>query len=117
LSLPCRHLAARYNVQVVFWGMYWSYFLICLSEQLIFQQLGYLPQPLVELFDAMCSEEPSSRPLASTALQRVRQIQQDIARETLSSRVPFSPVQIKLLVAQAAELSAYITARKGNEML
>ena len=57
-------------------------FATCLTSQ----HLGHLSQSLMELFDVMRSEDPSSRPLASVALERVRQLV--VSQETLSSEVP-----------------------------
>jgi len=53
------------------------------------QHLGELSQPLVDLFNMMCSNDPMSRPLASVALERVRQLR--LSSQKLSSEVPGMP--------------------------
>ena len=62
----------------------------------------HLSQQLVDLFDAMCSEVPSSRPTASEALDCVRQLV--LSHDILMSAVPRPPpVRIKLPHNKAAE--------------
>ena len=53
------------------------------------QHLRYLSEPLVDLFDTMCSEDPSARPTASEALDCVRQLV--VPREILTSPVRQPP--------------------------
>jgi len=55
----------------------------------IFGHLNSLSPPLVELFDAMCSDDPLSRPLASELLERIRGL--DISQEMLMAKVPHRP--------------------------
>ena len=88
LPFSCRHMAVGDNVQVDFWGMY-QVLCIFLSPQLsTLQHLGHLSQSLVDLFDIMCSEVPSSRPSASEALDCVRGLK--LSHDILMSHVPQS---------------------------
>ena len=59
----------------------------------------------------MSAEQPGSRPLASAALRRVRQIQLSLSDEALVSRVPYSPFQMERLSADNAKTLAEIEAR------
>jgi hypothetical protein len=59
----------------------------------------------------MSAEQPGSRPLASVALRRVRQIQLGLSGDVLLSRVPYSPFQMKRLAADNAKFDAEIEAR------
>jgi len=53
------------------------------------QHLGSLSPLIVELFDAMCSDDPLSRPLACELLERIRGIRGwHISQETLVAKVP-----------------------------
>ena len=54
------------------------------------QHLRHLSQPLVDLFDIMCSEVPSSRPSASEALDCVRRLvfSHDILMSDVPRRAP-----------------------------
>jgi len=54
-----------------------------------FGHLGQLSQSLVDLFDIMCSEDPSCRPSASEALDCVRGLV--VPRDILMSHVPQGP--------------------------
>jgi serine/threonine protein kinase len=63
----------------------WFVFAIHLASQ----HLGHLSQSLMEVFDAMCSEDPDSRPVAYDALEHVRQIL--LSCQTLSREVPEPP--------------------------
>jgi hypothetical protein len=45
----------------------------------------------VDLFSDMVSKDPTSRPLASQALERVREIELNLSIETRRSRVPAIP--------------------------
>ena len=53
------------------------------------QHLGHFSQPLVDLFNSMCSEDPSSRPSASEALDCVRRLV--VSHDILMSDVPLPP--------------------------
>ncbi|THH19667.1 hypothetical protein EW146_g1547 [Bondarzewia mesenterica] len=74
-----------------------------------FGHLGHLSQSLVELFDMMCSEDPKSRPSASAALERVRQLEP--SRQTLLSEVPEVPDSEARIARLAAQLDAQIAMR------
>ena len=52
------------------------------------QHLGSLSPLIVELFDAMCSDDPLSQPLASELLERIRGLHLHISQETLVAKVP-----------------------------
>jgi hypothetical protein len=75
--------------------------------QTFHQHLGSLSPSLVELFDAMCSEDPLCRPSASEAFDRIRRL--DISQETLTAKVPTIPVDYERI---AAEHEAYLAAHK-----
>jgi hypothetical protein len=61
-----------------------------------FQHLRHLSEPLVDLFDIMCSEDPSSRPSASEALDCVRRLV--VSHDILMSDVSRpAPVAFKVL--------------------
>ena len=64
----------------------------------------------------MCSDDPNIRPLVSSALETLREVQRDVSPEALSSRVPYSPVQIERVAALGAELSAYIAERDAKKL-
>jgi hypothetical protein len=76
--------------------MFKSIFGVCMSTVVAFwsacyiaqfhQHLSSLSPSLVELFNAMCSDDPLSRPLASELLERIRGL--DISQETLMAEVP-----------------------------
>ena len=57
-----------------------------LSQLSSSQHLRHLSEPLVDLIDIMCSEDPSSRPSASEALDRVRRLV--LSHDILMSDVP-----------------------------
>src|SRR6202167_3918557 len=108
LSLPGRYLAAGDHVQDPFWGMCHVMLLVRLAKWHISQHLGNLSQLLVELFDSMSAEEPGSRPPASAALSRVREIQLGLPDEVLLSEVPYSPIKMRLVEEEIAKLNAEI---------
>jgi hypothetical protein len=85
--------------------------LVRLAKWHISQHLGNLSQPLVELFDSMSAEEPGSRPPASAALSRVREIQLGLPDEVLLSEVPYSPIKMRLVEEEIAKLNAEIETR------
>jgi len=64
--------------------------------KLTFEHLSDLSQPLIDLFDIMCSEVPSSRPSASEALDCVRRLV--LSHDVLMSDVPCGPDRISLSV-------------------
>ena len=73
--------------------MFKSIFGVCVKSCVFFhsqlstsQHLQHLSQPLVDLFDTMCSEVPSSRPSASEALDCVQRLV--LSRDILMSDVP-----------------------------
>ena len=73
--------------------MFKSIFGVCVRSHAFFslqlstsQQLGHLSQSLVDLFDIMCSDVPSSRPSASEALDCVRGLV--LSHDILMSHVP-----------------------------
>jgi len=68
---------------------------------LTFWHLFYLSQPLVDLFDIMCSEDPSSRPSASEALDCVRRLVH--SHDILMSEVHPGPVPLKFKALQRKE--------------
>ena len=119
LPFPCRCLAVRDNVQIIFWGNSRSYTLYDFFWTIIlflFLASGYLSQSLIELFNVMCSDDPNIRPLVSSALETLREVQRDVSPEALPSRVPYSPVQIERVAALGAELSAYIAERDAKKL-
>ena len=61
------------------------------------QHLRYLSEPLVDLFDTMCSEDPSARPTASEALDCVRQLV--VPREILTSPVR-QPPRVPIILSE-----------------
>jgi serine/threonine protein kinase len=66
------------------------------------QHLRHLSEPLVDLFDTMCSEDPSSRPSASEALECVRRLVH--SHDILMSDVPWpAPVPFKPLLRTSKE--------------
>jgi serine/threonine protein kinase len=69
-----------------------SALLVDLTKRSIYQQLGHFSEPLIALFKTMRSEDPSVRPSAASALERVRQISRELPYHTLSSAVPKKPV-------------------------
>jgi hypothetical protein len=69
-----------------------SALLVDFTKRSLSQQLGHLSEPLISLFQTMCSEDPSVRPSAASALERVRQISRELPYHTLSSTVPKKPV-------------------------
>jgi len=85
--------------------------LIHLSKLGICQDLGNLSQSPVELFNAMSAEQPGSRPVASVAVKRMRQIRLHLPSEALLSGVPYLPLQMKRLAADNAKHDAEIEAR------
>jgi hypothetical protein len=97
--------------------MFKAYFGVChimllnhFSEQCIFQHLGNLSQPLIELFDTMSAKQPGSHPLASAALRHVQQIQLALSVEALLSAVPYLPYQMERLAVDNAKPDAEIEA-------
>ena len=67
------------------------------------QHLRHLSQPLVDLFDIMCSEVPSSRPSASEALDCVRRLV--FSHDILMSDVPRrTPVVFEVRLRKEATL-------------
>ena len=64
------------------------------------QDLRHLSQLLVDLFDIMCSEVPSSRPSASETLECVRRLV--VSNDTLMSDVP-RPAPVPFLVLRRKE--------------
>jgi len=65
-----------------------------------FGHLRHFSQPLVDLFDIMCSEIPSSRPSASEALDCVRRLV--VSHDILMSDVP-QPTPVPIFIPQSNE--------------
>lgn len=58
-----------------------------LTKFTIYQHLGDISGPLVELYAQMTNEHPNSRPTASEALESVRRLRSELSPDVLESRV------------------------------
>ena len=86
-------MAVGDDVQLNFWGMCLiSCIFLSITAKFFFKHLRHLSRSLVDLFDIMCSEVPSSRPSASEALDCVRRL--ILSHDILMSSVPRPPRKV-----------------------
>ena|ERR1700734_1522421 len=89
----------QFHVDIGSWvqcsSQFWGYVCSCCFQSTccitIHQHLDSLSPSLVKLFNAMCSDNPLSQPLASELLKHIWGL--DISQETLMARVPHSILQ------------------------